>query len=49
MLFIRLLFRTSADAVQKLAQDPRFVGGRMGMVGVLHILRQTQDRLGGAT
>jgi hypothetical protein len=36
MLFIRLLFRTSADAVQKLAQDPRFVGGRMGMVGMLH-------------
>jgi len=31
-----LLFRTSADAIQKLAQDPRFVGGRMGMVGVLH-------------
>jgi hypothetical protein len=30
------LFRTSADAIQKLAQDPRFVGGRMGMVGVLH-------------
>ena len=35
-LFYHLLFRTSADAVQKLAQDPRFVGGRMGMVGVLH-------------
>jgi len=36
MLFYHLLFRTSADAVQKLAHDPRFVGGRMGMVGVLH-------------
>jgi len=35
-LFYDLLFRTSADAVQKLAQDPRFVGGQMGMVGVLH-------------
>ena len=35
-IFYHLLFRTSADAVQKLAQDPRFVGGRMGMVGVLH-------------
>jgi ssDNA-binding Zn-finger/Zn-ribbon topoisomerase 1 len=35
-LFYNLLFRTSADAVQKLAQDPRFVGGWMGMVGVLH-------------
>ena len=35
-LFYDLLFRTSADAAQKLAHDPRFVGGRMGMVGVLH-------------
>ena len=31
-----LLFRTSAAAVQHLAQDERFVGARMGMVGVLH-------------
>jgi hypothetical protein len=31
-----LLFRTSAAAVQRLAQDPRFVGGQTGMVGVLH-------------
>jgi cytochrome c-type biogenesis protein CcmH/NrfF len=31
-----LLFRMSAEATQKLAQDPRFVGGQMGMVGVLH-------------
>jgi hypothetical protein len=31
-----LLFRTSAAALQELAQDPRFVGGRIGMVGVLH-------------
>jgi hypothetical protein len=31
-----LLFRTSAAAVQHLAGDPRFVGGQMGMVGVLH-------------
>ena len=35
-LFYHLLFRTSADAVQKLGHDPRFVGGRMGMVSVLH-------------
>jgi hypothetical protein len=35
-LFYHLLFRTSADAVQKLGRDPRFVGGRMGMVSVLH-------------
>jgi hypothetical protein len=31
-----ILFRTSAAALQQLAQDPRFVGGRIGMVGVLH-------------
>jgi len=31
-----LLFCTSAAAVQHLARDPRFVGGQMGMVGVLH-------------
>lgn len=31
-----LLFRASSQALQQLAQDPRFVGGRLGMVGVLH-------------
>ncbi|MCA1617023.1 MAG: IS91 family transposase [Acidobacteria bacterium] len=31
-----LLFRASAAALLQLAQDPRFVGGRIGMVGVLH-------------
>lgn len=31
-----LLFRMSAEATQKLAHDPRFVGGKVGMVGVLH-------------
>ena len=31
-----LLFRASAAALQQLAQDSRFVGGRLGMVGVLH-------------
>jgi hypothetical protein len=31
-----LLFRASAGAVQALAQDERFVGGQVGMVGVLH-------------
>jgi len=31
-----LLFRTSAAAMQHLAGDPRFMGGQMGMVGVLH-------------
>lgn len=31
-----LLFRASSAALLQLAQDPRFVGGRLGMVGVLH-------------
>jgi hypothetical protein len=31
-----LLFRASAAALQQLAHDPRFVGGQIGMVGVLH-------------
>ncbi len=35
-LIYNLLFRTSSQALLKLAQDPRFVGGRIGIVGVLH-------------
>jgi hypothetical protein len=31
-----ILFRASADALLELASDPRFVGGKIGMVGVLH-------------
>jgi hypothetical protein len=31
-----ILFRASAAALQKLAWDPRYVGGQLGMVGVLH-------------
>ncbi|MEZ4867936.1 MAG: IS91 family transposase [Caldilineaceae bacterium] len=31
-----LLFRAAAEALQALAADPRFVGGQIGMVGVLH-------------
>jgi hypothetical protein len=35
-LLYNLLFRASSAALQLLARDPRFVGGRPGMVGVLH-------------
>jgi hypothetical protein len=31
-----LLFRASATATQLLAQDPRFVGGQLGLIGILH-------------
>jgi hypothetical protein len=34
-LIYNLLFRTSAAALQELAKDPRFVGGHIGMIGVL--------------
>lgn len=34
--FYNLLFRASAAATQELARDPRFVGGKIGMIGVLH-------------
>ena len=30
------LFRASAEATQQLAGDPRFIGGQVGLVGVLH-------------
>ncbi|MEZ4710599.1 MAG: transposase [Caldilineaceae bacterium] len=36
LVVYNLLFRTAAQAVQRLAADPRFVGGQIGMVGVLH-------------
>lgn len=32
----KILFRASSEALQMLAWDERFVGGRVGMVGVLH-------------
>jgi Putative transposase/Transposase zinc-binding domain len=34
-LCYNILFRSSAQALQELACDPRFVGGKIGMVGVL--------------
>jgi len=35
-LIYNLLFRASSATLQQLAQDSRFVGGHLGMVGVLH-------------
>ena len=35
-LLYDLLFKTSAAATQQLAQEPRWMGGQVGMVGVLH-------------
>ena len=39
-LIYNLLFTSSAAALQKLAKDPRFVGGTIGMIGVLHTWRR---------
>jgi hypothetical protein len=35
-LIYDLLFKTSAATTQQLAHDPRWLGGQVGMVGVLH-------------
>jgi len=35
-LFYHLLFQASAEAAQQLAKDPHFIGGQIGMIGVLH-------------
>ncbi len=40
-LIYDLLFRTSAAATQHLARDPRFIGGQIGLVGVLHTWGRT--------
>jgi hypothetical protein len=41
MLIYDRLFRTSAAATQHLADDPRFIGGQVGLVGVLHTWGRT--------
>jgi hypothetical protein len=35
-IIYHILFRASAEALLQLSSDPRFVGGKIGMVGVLH-------------
>ena len=40
-MIYHLLFRASAQATQHLALDPRFVGGQIGMIGVLHTWGRT--------
>lgn len=35
-LVYHALFQASAEATQQLAKDPRFIGGQIGMLGVLH-------------
>lgn len=40
-LIYRILFQTSAAAMQQLARDPKYLGGRMGAIGVLHTWTRT--------
>ena len=42
-LIYNLLFRTSAHAAQDLAKDPRFIGGQIGLIGVLHTWTRKLD------
>ena len=42
-LIYNLLFHTSARATQKLAKDPRFIGGQIGLIGVLHTWTRKLD------
>jgi hypothetical protein len=44
-----LLFQASVAATQLLACDPRFVNGKIGMLGILHTLRLAQGRPGRET
>ena len=38
-----VLMRSAAEALQKLAMDPRYVGGRIGMLAVLHTWTRTLE------
>ena len=40
-LVYNLLFRASAAATKKLAKDPRLIGGKIGMTGILHTWGRT--------
>ena len=40
-LLYRLLFHTAWDTVQQLAVDPRYLGGQVGLLAVLHTWGQT--------
>jgi predicted RNA-binding Zn-ribbon protein involved in translation (DUF1610 family) len=42
-LIYRLLFQTSADALQTLALNPEWLGGQIGMVGALHTWDRSMD------
>ena len=40
-IFYRILFQVSAAAMQKLALDPKYLGGQIGAIGILHTWTRT--------
>jgi len=40
-LVYNLLFGVTADAAQALARNPRYIGGQLGMIGILHTWSRT--------
>ena len=39
-IIYKILFQTAASSLKKLARDPHYVGGEIGMVGVLHMWKR---------
>ncbi len=40
-LFYNLLFKCSAKAIEKLSADTKYIGGKPGMIGILHTWSRT--------
>ena len=40
-LFYSILFKSSSKTMEKLSSDPKYVGGKLGMIGILHTWSRT--------
>jgi len=40
-LFYNLLFRCSSKSIEKLSADPKYIGGKPGLIGILHTWSRT--------
>ena len=40
-LFYSILFKSSSQTMEKLSLDPKYVGGKLGMIGILHTWSRT--------
>ena len=47
VVMYNIFFQSAAETLRAFAADPRYLGGKIGFIGILHILRQAQDRLWG--